>query len=74
MESYSTIFQYPVLTLGDSLGERSILCEDSSSLSGRFVVEESGGGEGGEGAVVRRLVFMSAPQLAQTEVRMIPGG
>ena len=44
--------------------------EGSSPVSGRFVVEES---VGGEGEVVRRLMFMSAPQLAQTEVRMVTG-
>ena len=40
-------------------------------MSGDFVVEESPG-RGGE--VVRRLVFLSAPHLVQTEVRVLSGG
>ena len=39
-------------------------------MSGDFVVEESPG-RGGE--VVRRLVFLSAPHLVQTEVRVLSG-
>ena len=69
------ILQCPILSLGESVGARTVLCEDSSPLSGRFVVEEIECEEEGreEGCWVRRLVYLSAPHLAQTEVLMKPG-
>lgn len=66
--------QWPVLTLGEGLGCRRVLLEDSSPLSGGFVVEESEVTEGGGGGEwVRRLVFVDTSHLAQTEVKMRPG-
>ena len=61
-----------MLTLGGGLGSRTVLHEGRSDASGRYVVEEVVGEEV-EGEVVRRLVFLSAPQLAQTEIRMMHG-
>ena len=61
-------FQWPILTLGDGLGTRKVLLEDSSLLSGAFVVEESESDD--VDGLVRRLVFMATPHLAQTEVLM----
>ena len=49
-----------------------MLLEDSSPLSGDFVVEESElPGEEGQ-QCVRRLVFINSSHLAQTEVMMMP--
>lgn len=61
------ILQYPVLTLGDDLGTHTIVHRDTSPISGSYVVEEF---TGEEGVQVRRLVFLSNPLLAQTEVQM----
>ena len=65
--------QYPVLSLGDGLGSRVVLHEGSSVHSGRYVVEESDSGDPGEGVRLRRLVFVSTPHLAQSEIQIIAG-
>ena len=43
-------------------------------VSGKWRVEECGGGDGEEGEErVRRLVFVKTAHLVQTEMRLIPG-
>uniref|UniRef100_A0A1X7V9F0 Methyltransferase domain-containing protein n=1 Tax=Amphimedon queenslandica TaxID=400682 RepID=A0A1X7V9F0_AMPQE len=59
----------PVLSLAEGVGSRTVLLESSSSSSGGFVVEESQDEE--ERGLVRRLVFLESPHLAQTEILMI---
>ena len=45
-----------------------------SVVSGKWRVEECGGGDGEEGEErVRRLVFVKTAHLVQTEMRLIPG-
>lgn len=61
-----------MLTLGEGLGSLRVLYEDSSSLNGKFVVEESE--LPGQEGCVRRLVFTNSSHLAQTEVVMMPAG
>ena len=46
-------------------------CEGVSSVSGRWRVEEVGGGEGM--GKVRRFVFEDTCHLVQTEMRLKPG-
>ncbi len=47
-----------------------MLYKDSSPLSGDFVVEEV---EGDNGECIRRLVYLSSPSLAQTEILLKSG-
>ena len=68
--SFAHSLQYPVMTTGEGLGSRVVLHEGCSLLSGRYVVEEC---QGDGGMLVRRLVFLSAPNIAQTEVNIIGG-
>ena len=58
------------MTLSEGIGSRTVLTEDVSSFSGRFIVEES---EGEEGGLTRQLIFLESPHLVQTEVLMKRG-
>ena len=62
--------QWPILSLGDGLGSRDILFEGSSDCTGEFVVEEV---IGEDGNLLRKLVFLSTPHMAQLETKVIQG-
>ena len=62
--------QWPILSLGDGLGNRDILFEGSSDCTGEFVVEEV---IDEDGSLLRRLVFLSTPHMAQSETKVIQG-
>ncbi|XP_072016600.1 eEF1A lysine and N-terminal methyltransferase-like [Amphiura filiformis] len=59
----------PFLTIGDDLGYREVRYRGKSDFSGAFVVEDV---RSGEGAMLRRLVFLSAKDAVQSEVRLLP--
>lgn len=59
-----------MLSLGDGLGNREILFEGNSDCTGAFVVEEV---VDEDGQLIRRLVFLSAPHMAQSEVKITQG-
>ena len=62
--------QWPILSLGDGLGNREILFEGSSDCTGAFVVEEV---IDEDGDLLRRLLFLSTPHMAQSEAKVIQG-
>ena len=62
--------QWPILSLGDGLGNREILFEGSSDCTGAFVVEEI---IDEDGSLLRRLVFLSTPHMAQSEAKVMQG-
>ena len=55
--------------MSEGVGSRTVLLESSSPHSGGFVVEESQDED--ERGLIRRLVFLESPHLAQTEILMI---
>lgn len=63
--------QWPVLSLGDDLGQRTVRHQGYSEHSGQFVVEDVQ--DRRTGVRTRRLVFLSAPQLTQSEVKLVKG-
>ena len=65
--------QCPVLSLGEGLGSRVVLYEGASVFTGRYVIEEGEEEEEEGGGRIRRLVFLSNPGLAQTEVKVVSG-
>lgn len=67
---YILLQQWPILSLGDGLGNREILFEGGSDCTGTFVVEEV---IDEDGTLLRRLVFLSTPHMAQSEVKVIQG-
>eukprot|EP00026_Physarum_polycephalum_P003144 Phypoly_transcript_03153.p1 GENE.Phypoly_transcript_03153~~Phypoly_transcript_03153.p1 ORF type:complete len:779 (+),score=240.35 Phypoly_transcript_03153:50-2338(+) len=58
----------PFVSAGDDLGERTNVCERTSELSGRMVVDDVKSGKN----TFRRLVFLSNPRVIQSEVRLLP--
>ena len=64
-------FQVPFLSIGEDLGYREVRFRGNSDFSGEFIVEDS---RNDEGAVVRRLLFLSTKDSVQTEVRLLPSG
>jgi spermidine synthase len=61
--------QWPVLTLGDDLGRRTVQYKGYSEFSGQFVVEDVF--EKRSGTNSRRLIFLNAPRVVQTEVKLV---
>jgi hypothetical protein len=59
----------PYLSVAADLGERSVVAEGDTSLSGRYFVEDVATEDG----VFRRLVFLSNRAALQTEMRMKDG-
>ena len=62
----------PYLTTAEGLGERTLVAEQLSELSGLLMVEDVTFSEEGVETVLRRLVFAANPNLIQSEVRLRP--
>ena len=58
------------MSVGEDLGNRVVLHEGKSALSGDFVVEDVDG-DGGE--KFRRLIFLSNKNVVQSEARLETG-
>ncbi|ELU00523.1 hypothetical protein CAPTEDRAFT_136807 [Capitella teleta] len=59
----------PFLTIGDDINTRNIQYRGNSKFSGDFVVEDVEC----DGAVYRRLVFMSSKMFVQSEAQLVKG-
>ena len=59
-----------MLSLGDGLGNREIVFEGNSDCTGAFVIEDV---IDEDGQLLRRLVFLSTPHMAQSEVKIMQG-
>lgn len=57
----------PFLSIGDDIGERRVRFEGESQFNGKFVVEDV---KPGDGAIYRRLIFLSNKHLVQSEVQL----
>lgn len=55
----------PFLSIGEDIGNRKVIYEGKSELSGDFVVEDVGSGDG---TMYRRLIFLSSKDIVQSEV------
>lgn len=55
----------PFLSIGEDIGNRKVVYEGKSELSGDFVVEDVGSGDGN---MYRRLIFLSSKDIVQSEV------
>ena len=64
----SSFVQVPFLSAGDDIGSRTVRYRGRSELSGDYVVEDV---EGDGGQTFRRLIFLSDPNLVQSEVRLV---
>lgn len=64
------IFKVPFLSVGEDLGNRVVLYEGNSQLSGDYVVEDV---DGDGGQKFRRLIFLSNKNVVQSEARLITG-
>lgn len=62
--------QVPFLSIGEDLGNRVVLHEGNSELSGDFVVEDV---DGDGGHQYRRLIFLSNRNVVQSEARLVAG-
>lgn len=62
--------QVPFLSIGEDLGNRVVLHEGNSELSGDFVVEDV---DGDGGHKYRRLIFLSNRNVVQSEARLVAG-
>ena len=60
----------PFLSIGEDLGNREVLDEGSSALSGDYVVEDV---DGESGQKFRRLIFLSNKNGIQSEARLVTG-
>lgn len=59
--------QVPFLSAGEDIGERKVRYEGESEINGKFLVEEV---KPGDGAIYRRLIFLSNENLVQSEVKL----
>ncbi|PIK59179.1 putative methyltransferase-like protein 13-like [Apostichopus japonicus] len=57
----------PFLSAGEDIGERKVRYEGESEINGKFLVEEV---KPGDGAIYRRLIFLSEENLVQSEVKL----
>ena len=62
--------QVPFLSIGENLGNRVVLHEGNSSLSGDYVVEDV---DRDSGQKFRRLIFLSNKNVIQSEARLVTG-
>ena len=62
--------QVPFLSIGEDLGNRVVLHEGNSELSGDFVVEDV---DGDGGHQYRRLIFLSNRNVVQSGARLVAG-
>jgi len=69
-KSLSSNAQVPFLSTGEDLGNRVVLHEGNSELSGDFVVEDV---DGDGGHQYRRLIFLSNRNVVQSEARLVAG-
>jgi len=60
--------QVPFLSIGEDLGNRVVLHEGSSALSGDYVVEDI---DGDSGQKFRRLIFLNNKNVIQSEARLV---
>ena len=60
----------PFLSIGEDLGNRVLLHEGSSALSGDYVVEDV---DGDSGQKFRRLIFLNNKNVIQSEARLVTG-
>ena len=62
--------QIPFLSVGGDAGRATRVHSGHSQWCGEYVVEDVAGDEG---STLRRLVFLSNPNVVQSEVRLITG-
>ena len=67
---FLAFIQVPFLSVGEDLGNRVILHEGNSVLSGDYVVEDV---DGDGGQKFRRLIFLSNKNVVQSEARLVTG-
>lgn len=67
-KNLSSNAQVPFLSIGEDLGNRVVLHEGNSELSGDFVVEDV---DGDGGHQYRRLIFLSNRNVVQSEARLV---
>lgn len=60
--------QVPFLSIGEDLGNRVVLYEGNSQLSGDYVVEDV---DGDGGQKFRRLIFLNNKNVVQSEARLV---
>ena len=60
----------PFLSIGEDLGNRVVLYEGNSQLSGDYVVEDV---DGDGGQKFRRLIFLNNKNVVQSEARLVTG-
>ena len=60
----------PFLSIGEDLGNRVVLHEANSILSGDYVVEDV---DGDSGEKFRRLIFLNNKNVIQSEARLVTG-
>lgn len=60
----------PFLSIGEDLGNRVVLHEGNSALSGDYVVEDVAGDSGQK---FRRLIFLNNKNVIQSEARLVTG-
>ncbi|KAL5011998.1 hypothetical protein ScPMuIL_010549 [Solemya velum] len=59
--------QVPFLSVGDNIGHRTMVHQGTSARSGDYVVEDV---EADGGTMFRRLIFLSNPNVIQSEARL----
>ncbi|XP_035229576.1 eEF1A lysine and N-terminal methyltransferase-like isoform X2 [Stegodyphus dumicola] len=62
--------QVPILSLGNDVGKRDIKCCGKSDISGEYIIEDVGSGNGD---MYRRLIFLCNPYSVQSEAKLILG-
>ena len=60
----------PFLSIGEDLGNRVVLHEGNSALSGDYVVEDV---DGDSGEKFRRLIFLKTKYMIQSEAKLVAG-
>nr|SVE72826.1 EOG090X02SD [Ceriodaphnia reticulata] len=65
--------QIPFLSLGAQVNQRKEIHRGVSDSTGEYVVEEVEEEEDGKPAILRRLIFLSNPNVIQSEARMKKG-
>nr|SVE73445.1 EOG090X02SD [Daphnia atkinsoni] len=63
----------PFLSLGEQVNQRKEIYRAVSESTGEYVIEEVEGETDGKPAILRRLIFLSNPNVIQSEARMKNG-
>lgn len=64
-----TGIEIPILSFGNEIGVRNIICQGESEISGCYVIEEVER----DNVRYRRLVFLNNPYQVQSEAKLLQG-